>query len=57
MLDVGIKGGSGDCTTFRDGESSSGGSGKNIRIGTLRNGCDGEGRRVFEMRWKEERST
>lgn len=49
-LDVGIEGGSGDCTTFSDEDSASGGNGRKIRIGTLRNGCDGGGRRVFEMR-------
>lgn len=50
VFDVGIDGGSGDCTTFSDEDSSSGGSGRNMRTGTFRNGCDGEGRRVFEMR-------
>lgn len=50
MLGLGIEGGSGDWTTFSDGDSSSGGSGKKMRIGTLRNGCDGGGMRIFEMR-------
>ena len=57
ILDADTDGGSGDWTTFKDGESSSGGSGRKIRIGTLRNGCDGGGRRLFEMRWNEGRST
>jgi hypothetical protein len=57
MLDAGIEGGIGDCTTFKDEDSASGGSGRKILTGTFRKGCDSWGRRMLDMRWKEGRST
>lgn len=55
--DAGSVGGSGDCTSFREGAPESGGRGRKKRMGTLRNGWLGGGRRMLEIRWKERRST
>lgn len=58
-----IIGGMGDCTTLRDGELEFesefgfGGRGRKRRIGRLRKGWEGGGRRMFIMRWKEGRLT
>lgn len=52
-----MKGGSGDCTTLREGASESGGRGRNMRIGMLRKGWEGGGSKIFEIRWKDGRST
>ena len=54
--DAETSGGIGDWTTLKDGEPESGGSGRKILTGTFRNDCDGGGRRILEMRWKEGRS-
>lgn len=56
-LEIWMDGGMGDCTTLSEGESESGGRGRNIRMGMLRKGSEGGGRRMLEMRWKEGRST
>lgn len=42
---------------MRDGAPESGGRGRKKRMGTLRNGWEGGGRRILVMRWKEARST
>lgn len=46
----GTTGGNVDCITLRDGLAESGGEGRNIRSGTLRNWLDGAGRRALWMR-------
>lgn len=56
-VDVGSEGESGDCTSFNEGAPESGGRGRKKRMGTLRNGWLGGGRRMLEIRWKEGRST
>lgn len=43
-------GGRGDWRTLSDGDPESGGRGRNIRIGTLRNGWDEGGSRMLDIR-------
>lgn len=50
LADVEIKGGSGDCTNLREGAPESGGRGRKKRMGTLRNGWEGGGSRILEIR-------
>ena len=54
---MGTIGGKVDCITLRDGLVESGGEGRNIRSGMLRNLLDGPGRRVLWMRWYLEKSS
>lgn len=50
LEEVEIVGGRGDWRTLREGRPASGGRGRKNRMGTLRNGWDGGGRRMFVMR-------
>lgn len=56
-VDAESVGGSGDWTSFSEGAPESGGSGRKKRMGTLRKGWLGGGRRILEILWKEWRST